>query len=92
MDKLTKKDFVLKAIENLRTEKSKGIHVVYSGFNAAFEKYYNEPSRKTTDELVAKGIIEGRAITGGFMIYKKGEMPIATNNKQVAKTLAKITG
>ncbi len=74
-ERLTFEEFVLKAIRNLRTDKSKGIHVVYSGFNKAFKEYYGEDSRDTVDKLINKGIIEKRPVKGGIMIYIKGEAP-----------------
>jgi hypothetical protein len=76
--KLTKQEFVLKAIERLRTEKSKGIHVVWSGFNQAFEKYFGETSRATTDEMKAQGLIDVIPFSNGIIIYKKGEAPDRT--------------
>jgi len=90
MEKLSKEQFVLASIANLRNAQSKGIHVVYSGFNAAFKKYYGEESRATTDALLAKGVIEGRPAKGGFMIYKKGDLPVVTNDKRIQKTLDSI--
>lgn len=86
--KISKKDFVLKAIEKLRTERSTGIHVVYSGFNQAFEAYYGEPSRTTTDQLIAEGVIESIPAKGGPMIYKKGEAP--TSEKRTQKLVDTI--
>ena len=76
--KLSKQEFVLKAIDRLHTEKSKGIHVVWSGLNAAFQRYFGEPSRATTDEMAAKGLIDIQPIVGGVMIYKKGDAPDRT--------------
>jgi hypothetical protein len=82
LGKLPVEKFVISAIEKLRGE-YKGINTVFSGFNMAFKKYYGEgadPS-KATQELIGKGIIEGRPVKkgtgaiGSFMIYKKGEMP-----------------
>lgn len=76
--KLTKEEFTIKAIENLRTDRSKGIHVVWSGYNAAFVAYFGEASRQTTDDMAAKGLIDVHPFEGGAMIYKKGEAPDRT--------------
>lgn len=85
-ERLTKEEFVIRAIERLRTEKSNGIHVVWSGFNAAFEKYFGEKSQATTTEMKTKGLIEVVPFDGGVLIYKKGEAP-----DRVQETINKIT-
>ena len=74
--KLTVEEFVFQAIRNLRTEKSKGIHVVFSGFNKAFREYF--PGKEPKDELaklVEAGKIELQARRGGPMMYLAGEAP-----------------
>lgn len=86
-EKLSKEDFVLQAIKNLRTEKSKGIHVKYSGFNSAFKEYFEEEARPTVDKMVAEGKLHKRFRKGGVMIYLPGEAPAEVEN-----ALGKIIG
>ena len=64
-------DFVLGAIEKLRNEPFKGIHSVYSGFNAAFREYYPllEPV-DFTNQLAKDGKIIIRPAKGGVVLYK----------------------
>lgn len=74
--KLSVEEFVLKAIGDLNDPKyGKGIHVVITGFNKAFEKYFGFKSREYLDKLVEKGVIELRMRRGGPMIYKPGDAP-----------------
>ncbi len=74
--KLSYEDFFKKAILRLRNlSKSRGIHSVFSGFNDAFRKYFNEDPIKVTQELATKGIIEIRYAKKGVMIYLPGEAP-----------------
>jgi len=74
-EKLSKEDFVLQAIKKLRSDKSKGIHVKFSGFNSAFKEYFGEEARATVDKMVAEGKLQSRFVKGGVMIYLPGEMP-----------------
>ena len=79
-DKLNYEEFFSKAILNLRDlSKSRGIHTVYSGFNAAFRKYYNENPILITQKQVKEGKFEMQPRRGGYMIYLKGEAPISAS-------------
>ncbi len=70
--------FVLQAIERLRTEKSRGIHTVYSGFNQAFRIYYNGADPvKAVQKLVDSGVVALRLVRGGAMIYAIGDAPMS---------------
>jgi len=73
--KLSKEYFVLQAIRNLRKPPYKGIHAVFSGFNSAFEEYFNEGARETVDKMASEGKIGKRLVRGGPMLYLPGEMP-----------------
>lgn len=84
--KLSKEDFVLQAIKNLRKPPYKGIHVKFSSFNSAFQIYFGEESRDTVDQMAKEGKIETRMVRGGPMLYLPGEMPLAED------TLGKILG
>lgn len=91
---ISKEDFIIRAIERLRTDKSNGIHAVYSGLNEAFKAHFGEESRKTTDTMVSTSKLESRPVKGGVMLYKAGEMPKDSAQKakdaKVQKTLAVI--
>ena len=76
--KLTHKEFVVKAIPSLRKENFKGIHTVYSGFNAAARKYFNLDTAGVITmitTLVEEGVIDSRPTKDGFTIYLAGEKP-----------------
>ena len=74
--KLSKEEFVIRAIKKLRG-KYRGIHSVFSGFNEAFRQYFGEDPRVTTQDMAAKGIVVIRPVKGGVMLYLKGEAPQA---------------
>ena len=76
-ERLTHLEFVIRAIEKLRTEKSRGIHSVYSGFNQAFRDYFEEDPVPVTTALVKEGKLVTRPVRGGVMLYKPGEAPVA---------------
>lgn len=73
--KLTKEEFVKKAIKNLRKPPYKGIHTVYSGFNKAFRDYFDEDPVEATKELSSKGIIVTRFAKGGAQILLPEDAP-----------------
>lgn len=79
--KLTVEEFVLQAIRNLRKlEKSRGIHVVYTGFNDAFRAYFPDKDPKTElDKLKEAGKIVLVPRRGGPMIYLPNEGPGGTH-------------
>jgi len=84
--KLSKEEFVLQAIRNLRKPPYKGIHTVFSGFNTSFRKYFGVDSRETVDKMVEEGQVETRLVRGGPMLYLAGEKPKGED------TLSKILG
>ena len=80
-EKLSKEDFVLQAIKNLRKPpKYMGIHVRYSGFNQAFKEYFGEEARATVDAMAAESRIQKRFAKGGVMIYLPGDIPKVTES------------
>lgn len=91
-EKMTREKFVEVAIRKLRKPPYKGIHTVFSGFNAAFREYYPE-----TDPVVAvnemrdAGVIQSHFAKGGCMIYLPGDAPRLID-KSGKNTLAKILG
>jgi hypothetical protein len=69
-EKMSHEEFVKKAIVSLRKEGYKGIHTVYSGFNSAFKKYFeNENPVEVTNKLAGEGKIVIRPVKGGVMLY-----------------------
>lgn len=87
---MTHEEFFINAIKNLRdTSKSLGIHTVWSGFNNAFRKHFNQDPITVAKQLDDQGIIEIRLVKGGARIYLPGEAPALRENKD-AEVLAKI--
>lgn len=77
-EKLSHEDFIRKAIVSLRKEGYKGIHTVYSGFNEAFKKYFeNENPIDVTNHLASEGKIVIRPVKGGVMLYLPEDAPAA---------------
>jgi hypothetical protein len=75
-EKLSKEEFIKKAIVSLRKEGYKGIHTVYSGFNNAFKKYFdNADPVEATNKLAKEGKIIIRPVKGGVMLYLPEEAP-----------------
>ena len=83
MAKLSHAQFTKRAITALRTDGYKGIHTVYSGFNAAFREYYGEDSDPitATKNLHEAGEIVVRYAKGGAVIYLPGDAPEKKDNK-----------
>jgi len=77
--KLTEEEFVQKAVKKLRG-KYKGIHTVYSGFNAAFKEYFGTNPIETTQRLAREGKINIRPVKGGVMIYLPEDAPNTAEN------------
>lgn len=90
-EKLSEEEFVLKAIKKLRTKNFRGIHVVYSGFNEAFRKYFNADPIESIKKLEEKGVVVTRPVKGGVMLYDANEY-ITPNSKKkgMSDTLSKI--
>jgi len=90
--KLSPLEFALRAIRKLRDPaKSKGIHVVYSGFNAAFREYFPELDPVATiNALEEQGDLVKGFARGGPMLYLPGEMPArrVDNSATIAKIIA----
>jgi hypothetical protein len=75
-EKLSYEEFITKAIVSLRKEGYKGIHSVYSGFNNAFKKYFNQENPvEVTNRLAKEGKIIIRPVKGGVMLYLPEEAP-----------------
>jgi hypothetical protein len=75
-EKLSQEEFIKKAIVSLRKEGYKGIHTVYSGFNNAFKKYFdNADPVEATNALAKEDKIIIRPVKGGVMLYLPEEAP-----------------
>lgn len=89
--KLTEREFILNSIQALRKPPYVGIHVVFTGFNEAFRRYFKDDPRPHVDKLVDEGVLVSRPVKGGVIIGLAEEMnaqPPAANDPDVA--LAKI--
>ncbi len=67
-------EFTLQSIKRLRIKKYKGIHVVYSGFNDAFRKKFNQDPVKFIKDLENKGVVVTHLVRGGVMLYDAKDM------------------
>jgi hypothetical protein len=75
-EKLSKEEFIKKAIVSLRKEGYKGIHTVYSGFNEAFKQYFDgDDPIQATNKLAGEGKIVIRPVKGGVMLYLPEDTP-----------------
>lgn len=84
-EKLSYEEFIRKAIVSLRKEGYKGIHSVYSGFNNAFRKYFNDENPvEITNRLAKEGKIVVRPVRGGVMLYLPEEVPSVRNTADEA--------
>lgn len=73
---LTREEFTRRAILRLRNlARSRGIHAVYSGFNNAFRKYFNDDPVEFLQGLAKQGKVEIVPRRGGVMVYLPGEAP-----------------
>jgi len=84
-EKLSYEEFIRKAVISLRREGYKGIHSVYSGFNNAFRKYFNDENPvEITNRLAKEGKIVVRPVKGGVMLYLPEEIPSLRNTADEA--------
>ena len=77
--KITEEEFVRKAIIKLRGN-YKGIHSVYSGFNAAFQEYFGKNPIETTQRLASEKKIIIRPVKGGVVLYLPEDAPNSPQN------------
>lgn len=85
-------EFTKKAIKNLRNDGYKGIHSVYSGFNAAFREYYNDDPVAATKKMQEEGHIVVIPRKGGALLYLPGDAPVADKSAKARETLNKVLG
>jgi len=86
-EKITKEEFVVRAVKKLRKEPYKGIHSVYSGFNGAFRQEFNDDPVATTTRMEKEGKIIIRPCRGGVMLYLPGEAPESLDVQSVLKKI-----
>ena len=67
--KISKDEFVIRAIKKLKRPPYRGIHSVYSGFNQAFREYFSSNPIEVTNRLAQEGKIRTRPVKGGVMLY-----------------------
>jgi hypothetical protein len=67
--KISREEFILKAIKRLRKPPYKGIHTVYSGFNQAFREYFGTDPIPVTQKMEKEKKIIIRPVKGGVMLY-----------------------
>lgn len=73
--RLTRDEFVIRAITTLRKPPYRGIHAVYSHFNDCYRAYFfGEDPIPQVDRMVAEGKIQARKAKGGKSLYLPGEM------------------
>ncbi len=87
-ERLSHEEFVKRAIVSLRKEGFKGIHSVYSGFNEAFKKYFNDENPvEATNKLAGEGKIVIRPVKGGVMLYMPEDAPGSGSAEQALKKM-----
>jgi hypothetical protein len=88
---LSEEEFVTEGIKKLRKEPYRGIHSVFSGFNEAFRKHFNEDPVEFTGKMVSAGRLEIVPVKSGkgVMLYLPGEGP---RGKKTDEALKKILG
>ena len=82
-EEISKEEFVIRAITKLRKEPYKGIHSVYSGFNQAFRKEFNEDPVEITTAMSKQGKIYIRPVKGGVILYLPEDAPPSLNIQSV---------
>ncbi len=87
MEKVSKEEFVVRAIGKLRKPPYKGIHSVYSGFYNAFRQYYNEDPVPVVKTLESKGVVVTKPVKGGVMIYIASEAPNEMSSQDIVRKI-----
>jgi hypothetical protein len=88
--KMTHLEFIQKAYETLRKpgkdgKQYMGMHVVYTGFNEAFRKYFDTDPIKAVTKLADSGEVRVRAARGGAIIYLGDDVPAGGGDKALEK-------
>ena len=85
--RLTPEAFVLQAIEALKTEKYKGVHVVHSKFNQAFREYFGDEVNPidVTTQMRKDGKIAVFLKKGGASLYLRPDLMAKTLERHDAE-------
>ncbi len=88
---MTHMEFIIRAYETLRKPGKdgkvySGMHVVYTGFNEAFRKYFpKDDPQKVVDKLAKSGELRVRGAKGGAIIYLGSDVPAGGGDKALEK-------
>jgi len=86
--RMSYEEFVILAIQKLRTGNFRGIHSVFSGFNEAFKVYFTDGNPiEITGQLADAGKIVLRPTKRGVMLYLPGEAPEANRGETALKKM-----
>jgi hypothetical protein len=86
---LSEEEFVVEGIKKLRKDPYKGIHSVFSGFNDAFRKHFNEDPIEFTSKMASAGKVEIIPLRSGkgVMLYLPGEGPRGRKTDEALKKI-----
>jgi hypothetical protein len=86
---LSEEEFVIEGIKKLRKDPYKGIHSVFSGFNDAFRKHFNEDPIEFTSKMASAGKVEIIPLRSGkgVMLYLSGEGPRGRKTDEALKKI-----
>ena len=86
---LSEEEFVIEGIKKLRKDPYRGIHSVFSGFNDAFRKHFNEDPIEFTSKMASAGKVEIIPLRSGkgVMLYLPGEGPRGRKTDEALKKI-----
>lgn len=85
--KISEEEFVINAIKKLRKPPYKGIHSVFSGFNAAFREYFGKDPVEVTTRMAREGKILIRPAKRGVMLYLPEDNPDLPKTDEIIKKI-----
>ncbi|MBC7129380.1 MAG: hypothetical protein H5T45_06605 [Thermoplasmatales archaeon] len=85
--KISEEEFVINAIKKLRKPPYKGIHSVFSGFNAAFKEYFGKNPVEVTTRMAKEGKIIIRPAKRGVMLYLPEDSPDLPKTDEIIKKI-----
>jgi len=85
--KISEEEFVINAIKKLRKPPYKGIHSVFSGFNAAFKEYFGKNPVEVTTRMAKEGKIIIRPAKRGVMLYLPEDNPDLPKTDEIIKRI-----
>jgi hypothetical protein len=86
---LSEEAFVIEAIQKLRKPPYRGINTVFSGFNEAFRKQFNQDPVEFTSKMASAGKVDVLPMKGGrgVMLYLPGDGPGARKTDEALKRI-----